>query len=123
MLAELYEKSFLLSHFKSGVCKSSLYSLNREGIPSSKLAKSIPFTGKSASVNAEALSSGQQKSSEQGDCHSESQSGSNVGEGDKRAVVVINQRRIVTIEKESTPICLELRGYFARLLATKTKKS
>ena len=84
----------------------------------------IPFTGKSASVSAETSSGGQEKHSEQDDdCHSESQSGSNVGEGDKRPEVVINLRGIVTIEKESTPVCLELRGYFARLLATKNKKS
>ena len=42
-LAELYEKSFLPSHFKSGFCKSGLHLLNREAIPSSKLAKSIPL--------------------------------------------------------------------------------
>ena len=124
MLAELYEKSFLPSHFKSGFLKSGLHPLNRETIPSSKLAKSIPFTGKSASASADGLSGGQEKHSEkEGDCHSESQSGSNVGEGDKRPEVVINLRGIVTIKKESTPICLELRGYFARLLATKNKKS
>ena len=45
------------------------------------------------------------------------------GEGDKRPEMVINLRGIVTNEKESTPVSLELRGYFARLLATKNKKS
>ena len=80
MLAELYEKSFLPSHFKSG-----FHPLNRKVIRSGKFTKSIPFAGKSSSVSAEALSGGQEKHSEQeGDYHTESQSGSNVGEGDKR---------------------------------------
>ena len=65
MSAELYEKPFLPNHFKSGFRKSGLHPLNREAIPSSKLAKSIPFTGKSASVSGKTLSGGQEKHSEQ----------------------------------------------------------
>ena len=70
------------SHFKSGFCKSGLHPLNREAISFSKLAKSILFTGKSASVSDETLSGGQEKHSEQDDeCHIESQSRSNVWRG------------------------------------------
>ena len=38
LLAELCEKSFLPSHFKSGFCRSDIHSLNRDAIPSSKLS-------------------------------------------------------------------------------------
>ena len=35
--------------------------------------------------------------------------------------IVINLKGTVTTEEESTPICLQLRGYFARLLASKKR--
>ena len=38
LLAELCEKSFLPSHFKSGFCRSGIHLLNRYAIPSSKLS-------------------------------------------------------------------------------------
>lgn len=49
MLAELYERSFQPCHFKSGFHKCGLHPLDRKAISSSKLSKSIPFTGNSSS--------------------------------------------------------------------------
>ena len=45
LLAKLYEKSFLPSHFKSGFRRSGFHPLNRDAI---QLLKSLLFTGKSS---------------------------------------------------------------------------
>ena len=106
LLAKLYEKSFLPSHFKSGFRRSGLHSLKRDAIPSSKLLKYLSFTGKS--------SQGDENGSQD---NLSSCSKSHDGEDG----VVINLKGTVTTEEGSTPIRLQLRGYFARFLASKRK--
>ena len=106
MLAKLYEKSFLPSHFKSGFRRSGLHSLKRDAIPSSKLLKYLSFTGKS--------SQGDENGSQD---NLSSCSKSHDGEDG----VVINLKGTVTTEEGSTPIRLQLREYFARFLASKRK--
>ena len=120
MLAELYEKAFLPKHFKSGFRKCGLHPLNREAIPSSKLSSSLPFTGKKKGKEpkeAEQRGDESSQSEEQttSDCSKES------GDSVQETEVILDLQGTVTIEEKVTPVHLELRGYFAKVLAAKKK--
>ena len=96
----------LPSHFNSGSRRSGIHALNRDAIPSSKLSKSLPFTGKSSGRKYETGSQVDDNSSSCSESHDSN--------------VVINLQGTVTTDEGST-IHLQLCGYFARILAFQKK--
>ena len=92
LLDELYEKSFLPQHFRSGFRKCGLYPLCREAISLSKLSKALPYSKPSKpEVNNSSI----------------------------EPEVVLDFKGTVTVAKTTTPIRFQLRGYFAQLLQAK----
>ena len=96
LLDELYEKSFLPQHFRSGFRKCGLHPLCREAISLSKLSKALRNSKPSKpEVNNSSI----------------------------EPEVVLDFKGTVTVAKTTTPIRFQLRGYFAQLLQAKKPSS
>jgi hypothetical protein len=137
LLAELYQKSFLPHHFKSGFRACGLYPLCRDAIPSRKLSTALPFTkpsepesgDKSGEDDSSATCTSEENeedySSEGNSSVKSREDSSSVKSGvDNSSVksgkeVVIHLSGTLAYEKTITPIRLHLRGYFADLLQKK----
>ena len=100
LISKLWDRSFCPDHLVSGFRKTPL---SREAISSSKLMKSLPFSGDSSSS----------------DCSDREQSLHTEQARSPDHTVTVKLHGTCTVDSSITPIRLELKGYFSKLLQKK----
>ena len=117
LISRLWDKSFRPDHLINGFNKTGVCPLSRKAITSDQLVKSLPFSDSSGSPSSIDLSSSDCSSAsdlEQSSCtrkHRIRSSGSGTASS-----VTVNLVGTCTVDSSVTPVRLELKGYFSRLL-------